>query len=208
MFGFYSLPVVAAPNGLTASDITSRSITTRWSPAPGFVSLYEIGIRKASETDLLTAGTVLASDPQVFTLEDLEPDTIYVLTVTSVVKESDGVFRSEGFALLPAQTLNANVRVTTRSENSLALEWDTSPGVDSFQLYYSPFDGSSISPSFPPNFMTALTLEGLTAGIEYHVILEKSEGSQVSVIDAFSCFTCTYSDISDFKTGVKVPWPN
>ena len=96
--------MVGAPSGLTSLDITSRSISIGWSPAQGFVSLYEIGIRKQSETNLLIAGTVLASDPQVFLLENLEPDTIYVITVTSVVKESDGVFRSEKYALLPAQT--------------------------------------------------------------------------------------------------------
>ncbi|XP_071791668.1 fibronectin-like [Asterias amurensis] len=181
--------LVGAPSGLTSLDITSRSISIGWSPAQGFVSLYEIGIRKQSETNLLIAGTVLASDPQVFLLENLEPDTIYVITVTSVIKESDGVFRSERYALLPAQTVIASVRVTARSENALALEWETFPSIDTFQLLYSPLDGTSPSPSLFPSFQTTFTLEELTAGIEYHIILEKSEGSVVSVIDAFSCFT-------------------
>ena len=93
---------------------------------------------------------------------------------------------------LPLLTVIASVRVTARSENALALEWETFPPIDSFQLLYSPLDGTSPSPSLFPSFQTTFTLEGLTAGIEYHVILEKSEGSVVSVIDAFSCFTRKY----------------
>ena len=144
----------AAPEELVATAISETSISLDWSQVEGVDGYY---IYKDEEFFVTAAANVTE-----YRLENLEPNTVYCFTVTSVKNDIES-FKSK---LACAKTLDyiiaapTNVAVTAVDAYAVKLTWDAVEYAQSYNVYINNELAENLT-------ATSYTLEDLTPSTEY-----------------------------------------
>ncbi|XP_061563452.1 collagen alpha-1(XII) chain-like [Cololabis saira] len=146
MLGTAITDVVPAPKNLRFSDVTQTSFRATWEHGAPDVALYRIGWAKKGDTDFQFA--ILNNDETSHVMENLDPDTLYTVTVTAIYpdeSESEDLMGDER-TLLKAPEVRPepprNLRVFNATISSLTVKWDHAAGpVKSYKITYRPLAG-------------------------------------------------------------------
>ena len=95
LFCWYDIAPSAAPSSVTATDVTSSSITVQWGEVPcihqnGDITGYSVQYEVMGSGNTMTMA-VDGADTTETTIESLSPNTIYNITVAAVNTEGTGV---------------------------------------------------------------------------------------------------------------------
>ncbi|XP_017157584.1 collagen alpha-1(XII) chain [Poecilia reticulata] len=146
MLGTAITDVVPAPKNLQFSEVTQNSFRATWEHGAPDVALFRISWSKKGEKDL--KNEILSSDENSYVLQNLDPDTEYLVTVTAIYpdeSESEDLIGTER-TLLKAPDVRPepprNLRVFNATVSSLTVKWDAAPGpVKNYKVTYLPVAG-------------------------------------------------------------------
>ncbi|XP_041721920.1 collagen alpha-1(XII) chain [Coregonus clupeaformis] len=147
MLGQAITDVVPAPQNLKLSEVTQTSFRATWEHGAPDVALYRIGWTKKGENNFQYA--ILNSDETSHNLENLDPDTLYDVTVTAIYpdeSESEDLIGSQRTLLkmtTPAPTgPPQNLQVFNATTVTLTVKWDHAPGpVQNYKISFQPVAG-------------------------------------------------------------------
>uniref|UniRef100_A0A8D0HQC1 Collagen type XII alpha 1 chain n=1 Tax=Sphenodon punctatus TaxID=8508 RepID=A0A8D0HQC1_SPHPU len=135
-----SLP---APVNLRITDITKHSFRGTWEHGAPDVSLYRITWGPYGGTEKLE--TILNGDENTLVFENLNPDTLYEVSVTAIYpdeSESDDLIGSERTS---PKSGPRNLQVYNATSSSLTVKWDPASGrVQRYRIIYQPTTGDGI----------------------------------------------------------------
>ncbi|XP_037541159.1 collagen alpha-1(XII) chain [Nematolebias whitei] len=135
MLGTAITDVVPAPKNLQFSEVTQSSFRATWEHGAPDVALYRLSWVKKAGTD--AQNEILSSDETSYILEELDPDTEYLVTVTAIYpdeSESEDLMGSE--RTLPPEPPR-NLRVFNATTSTLTVKWDAAPGpVKTYRITY------------------------------------------------------------------------
>ncbi|KAG7460637.1 hypothetical protein MATL_G00200820 [Megalops atlanticus] len=124
---------------LQVTDPTMTTLNVKWGPAEGNVRQYKIIYAPAAggdETMEQVSGTTTTT-----VLKNLQPDTVYTVSVVPVYEEGDGKRQSENGKTRPLAGVR-NLQVTNPTISSLNVRWDAAPGnVREYKIVYVPAAG-------------------------------------------------------------------
>uniref|UniRef100_A0AAY5ETZ1 Collagen alpha-1(XII) chain n=1 Tax=Electrophorus electricus TaxID=8005 RepID=A0AAY5ETZ1_ELEEL len=140
MTGSEITDVVPAPKNLKFSEVTQTSFRATWEHGAPDVALYRIGWMKKGDTDYQYA--ILTSEETSHVLTQLDPDSLYDVTVTAIYpdeSESEDLMGSH-LCLLPAPTgPPQNLQVFNATTTTLTVKWDHAPGpVQNYKINFQP----------------------------------------------------------------------
>ncbi|XP_077094714.1 collagen alpha-1(XII) chain isoform X3 [Siphateles boraxobius] len=139
--------VVPVPKNLRFSQVTHTSFRAHWEHGAPDVALYRIGWTKSGETNFQY--DILSNEDTTSVLENLEPDTLYDVSVTAIYpdeSESEDLFgrqRTLTKLVTPAPSgPPQNLQVFNATTTSLTAKWDHAPGrVQNYKINYVPVAG-------------------------------------------------------------------
>ncbi|XP_039506999.1 collagen alpha-1(XII) chain isoform X1 [Pimephales promelas] len=139
--------VVPAPKNLRFSQVTQTSFRAHWEHGAPDVALYRIGWTKSGESNFQY--DILSNEDTTSVLENLEPDTLYDVSVTAIYpdeSESEDLFgRQRTLAKLVTPAPSGppqNLQVFNATTTSLSAKWDHAPGrVQNYKITYVPVAG-------------------------------------------------------------------
>uniref|UniRef100_A0A8C8J082 Collagen, type XII, alpha 1b n=1 Tax=Oncorhynchus tshawytscha TaxID=74940 RepID=A0A8C8J082_ONCTS len=140
MLGQAITDVVPAPQNLKLSEVTQTSFRATWEHGAPDVALYRIGWTKKGENNFQYA--ILNSDETSHYLENLDPDTLYDVTVTAIYPDE-----SESEDLIGSQRTSPtgppqNLQVFNATTVTLTVKWDHAPGpVQNYKISFQPVAG-------------------------------------------------------------------
>uniref|UniRef100_A0A8C9RCC6 Collagen alpha-1(XII) chain n=1 Tax=Scleropages formosus TaxID=113540 RepID=A0A8C9RCC6_SCLFO len=168
---------------LQVTDPTTSTLRVTWDPAEGNVRQYRIfyvpavgGVEEREQVSGSTTSTVL---------RNLQPDTIYTVTVVPVYPAGEGRRLSENGKTLE-RSAPRNIKVYNPTPNTLNVRWEPASGqVQQYRVAYAPLTGTRPSESIlvPGNTHNAL-LERLIPDTEYsvNVVALYADGEGPSVV--------------------------
>ncbi|MBN3325081.1 PTPRJ phosphatase, partial [Atractosteus spatula] len=154
------------PNKINSANIsvsnngTNQTIVVTWSPPQGNVENYIVSIRNSSGQVSKKNGNTSVS------FEGLKAGTIYNVTVTTI----SGPFREESDVVQNATRPNTpgEIRIESKSSNSITLSWGTPPDMDSVPFsFYVKLQPDQNSSKYENQNNT--TLSGLKSGTSYNI---------------------------------------
>uniref|UniRef100_A0A8C2I9W1 Collagen alpha-1(XII) chain n=1 Tax=Cyprinus carpio TaxID=7962 RepID=A0A8C2I9W1_CYPCA len=160
--------VVPAPKNLRFSQVTQTSFRVHWEHGAPDVSLYRVGWTKSGENKF--KDDILSSEETTLLLENLEPDTLYDVSVTAIYPDE-----SESEDLLGSQRTSPsgppqNLQVFNATTTSLTAKWDHAPGrVQNYRITYVPIAGGrsqTVKNIFTKN---TIILQKLTPDTPYYI---------------------------------------
>ncbi|XP_072558937.1 collagen alpha-1(XII) chain-like isoform X3 [Paramormyrops kingsleyae] len=140
MIGQAITDVVPAPKNLRFSEVTQTSFRVTWEHGAPDVALYRMGWVKKGSTDIQYV--ILNSDETTQLLENLDPDTLYDVTITAIYPDE-----SESEDLMGSQRTvpsgpPRNLQVFNATTTTLTVKWDPAPGqVQNYKITYVPAAG-------------------------------------------------------------------
>uniref|UniRef100_A0A672LID2 Collagen alpha-1(XII) chain n=1 Tax=Sinocyclocheilus grahami TaxID=75366 RepID=A0A672LID2_SINGR len=159
--------VVPAPKNLRFSQVTQTSFRAHWEHGAPDVSLYRVGWTKRGENNFqyssVNADTTLL-------LENLEPDTLYDVSVTAIYPDE-----SESEDLLGSQRTSPsgppqNLQVFNATTTSLTTKWDHAPGkVQNYRITYVPVAGGRSQSTQVGGKKNTVILQKLTPDTPYYI---------------------------------------
>ncbi|KAG9347396.1 hypothetical protein JZ751_004963 [Albula glossodonta] len=135
---------------LQVTDPTMTTLKVSWGPADGNVRQYKVIYVPAGggdETMEQVSGSTTTT-----VLKNLQPDTVYTVSVVPVYAEGDGKRQSENGKTRPLAGIR-NLQVTNPTISTLNVRWDPAPGnVREYKILYTPAAGGpedmeKVSPS-------------------------------------------------------------
>uniref|UniRef100_A0A8C7UKE1 Collagen, type XII, alpha 1b n=1 Tax=Oncorhynchus mykiss TaxID=8022 RepID=A0A8C7UKE1_ONCMY len=188
MLGQAITDVVPAPQNLKLSEVTQTSFRATWEHGAPDVALYRIGWTKKGENNFQYA--ILNSDETSHYLENLDPDTLYDVTVTAIYpdeSESEDLIGSQRTCrILTAFTWNdvdvsstsgplggvKNLQVIDPTINSLSVRWDPAVGnVRNYKVFYVAQPDGREQMTMVSGMSTNTVLRNLVPDTEYKVTL-------------------------------------
>uniref|UniRef100_A0A672RGL2 Collagen alpha-1(XII) chain n=1 Tax=Sinocyclocheilus grahami TaxID=75366 RepID=A0A672RGL2_SINGR len=154
--------VVPAPKNLRFSQVTQTSFRAHWEDGAPDVSLYRVGWTKSGENNFQYDTTLL--------LENLEPDTLYDVSVTAIYPDE-----SESEDLLGSQRTSPsgppqNLQVFNATTTSLTTKWDHAPGrVQNYRITYVPVAGGRSQSTQIGGKKNTVILQKLTPDTPYYI---------------------------------------
>ncbi|XP_038160859.1 collagen alpha-1(XII) chain [Cyprinodon tularosa] len=146
MLGTAITDVVPAPKNLRFSETTQTSFRATWEHGAPDVALYRISWTKQGEGNFLNE--ILNSDENSYVIENLDPDTEYLVTITAIYpdeSESEDLMGTERTLLKDSEVKPApprNLRVFNATTSTLSVKWDAAPGpVQNYKITYKPIAG-------------------------------------------------------------------
>ncbi|XP_008572507.1 PREDICTED: collagen alpha-1(XII) chain, partial [Galeopterus variegatus] len=140
---------VPAPTNLRITEVTPESFRGTWDHGASDVSLYRITWAPFGSSDKME--TILNGDENTLAFENLNPNTLYEVSVTAIYpdeSESDDLTGSERTLRLIPLTTQApksgprNLQVYNATSNSLTVKWDPASGrVQKYRITYQPSAG-------------------------------------------------------------------
>ncbi|MCL2442501.1 MAG: hypothetical protein FWD13_03450 [Treponema sp.] len=120
------------PVNLRVTDITTISISLAWD-AVGIANSYKV---YRSDSDNGTYDEIAVVNGAIFTDTDVVPDTGYYYKVSSI---HDGVesSKSNAVAVITIPSFFTNLRVTSVTDVSVSLTWETHTRASSYNIYRS-----------------------------------------------------------------------
>ncbi|KAJ8008899.1 hypothetical protein DPEC_G00083220 [Dallia pectoralis] len=175
MLGQAITDVVPAPQNLRLSDVTQTSFRATWEHGAPDVALYRIGWTKKGETEFQYA--ILSSDETTHNLENLNPDTVYDVTVTAIYpdeSESEDLIGSQRTLLkmpTPAPTgPPQNLQVFNATTVTLTVKWDHAPGpVQNYKITFQPVAGGKSLSTQVGGKKNSVILQKLTPDTPYSI---------------------------------------
>ncbi|XP_063040582.1 collagen alpha-1(XII) chain isoform X2 [Engraulis encrasicolus] len=166
--------VVPAPKNLRFSEVTQTSFRAHWEHGAPDVALYRIGWTKHGEQNLQY--DILNAEDTTTVLENLEPDTLYDVSVTAIYpdeSESEDLMGSQRtlakIVITPAPTGAAtNLQVFNETITSMTLRWDHAPGrPTNYKITYVPAAGGKSAFTQIGGKKNTVTLQKLTPETTY-----------------------------------------
>uniref|UniRef100_A0A8C1FN31 Collagen, type XII, alpha 1a n=1 Tax=Cyprinus carpio carpio TaxID=630221 RepID=A0A8C1FN31_CYPCA len=155
--------VVPAPKNLRFSEVTQTSFRAHWEHGAPDVSLYRVSWTKNELESSVNADTTLL-------LENLEPDTLYDVSVTAIYPDE-----SESEDLLGSQRTSPsgppqNLQVFNATTTSLTTKWDHAPGkVQNYRITYVPIAGGRSQSTQIGGKKNTVILQKLTPDTPYYI---------------------------------------
>uniref|UniRef100_A0A9J7XTS4 Collagen, type XII, alpha 1a n=1 Tax=Cyprinus carpio carpio TaxID=630221 RepID=A0A9J7XTS4_CYPCA len=205
--------VVPAPKNLRFSQVTQTSFRVHWEHGAPDVSLYRVGWTKSGENKF--KDDILSSEETTLLLENLEPDTLYDVSVTAIYPDE-----SESEDLLGSQRTSPsgppqNLQVFNATTTSLTAKWDHAPGrVQNYRITYVPIAGgrSQTVKNIFTVFMFMLSgkkntiiLQKLTPDTPYYITVAAVYASGDVKDISGQGKTCTSRDFTAFIRPVGYP---
>uniref|UniRef100_A0A674ES42 Collagen type XII alpha 1 chain n=1 Tax=Salmo trutta TaxID=8032 RepID=A0A674ES42_SALTR len=167
--------VVPAPQNLKLSEVTQTSFRATWEHGAPDVALYRIGWTKKGENNFQYS--ILNSDETSHDLENLDPDTLYDVTVTAIYpdeSESEDLIGSQRTLLkmtTPAPTgPPQNLQVFNATTVTLTVKWDHAPGpVQNYKISFQPVAGGKALSTQVGGKKNSVILQKLTPDTPYSV---------------------------------------
>uniref|UniRef100_A0A672LG59 Collagen alpha-1(XII) chain n=1 Tax=Sinocyclocheilus grahami TaxID=75366 RepID=A0A672LG59_SINGR len=160
--------VVPAPKNLRFSQVTQTSFRAHWEHGAPDVSLYRVGWTKRGENNFQY--DILSSEDTTLLLENLEPDTLYDVSVTAIYPDE-----SESEDLLGSQRTSPsgppqNLQVFNATTTSLTTKWDHAPGkVQNYRITYVPVAGGRSQSTQVGGKKNTVILQKLTPDTPYYI---------------------------------------
>eukprot|EP00063_Salmo_salar_P085537 XP_014060372.1 PREDICTED: collagen alpha-1(XII) chain isoform X7 [Salmo salar] len=175
MLGQAVTDVVPAPQNLKLSEVTQTSFRATWEHGAPDVALYRIGWTKKGENNFQYS--ILNSDETSHDLENLDPDTLYDVTVTAIYpdeSESEDLIGSQRTLLkmtTPAPTgPPQNLQVFNATTVTLTVKWDHAPGpVQNYKISFQPVAGGKALSTQVGGKKNSVILQKLTPDTPYSV---------------------------------------
>ncbi|ROL43009.1 Collagen alpha-1(XII) chain [Anabarilius grahami] len=143
MIGSAITDVVPAPKNLRFSEVGQTSFRATWEHGAPDVALYRIGWTKKGENNFKYE--ILSREETSQVLTDLDPDTMYDVTVTAIYpdeSESEDLMGSQ--RTLPTGPPQ-NLQVFNATTTTLTVKWDHAPGpVQNYKITYQPVAGGKL----------------------------------------------------------------
>uniref|UniRef100_A0A8C7UQF0 Collagen, type XII, alpha 1b n=1 Tax=Oncorhynchus mykiss TaxID=8022 RepID=A0A8C7UQF0_ONCMY len=168
MLGQAITDVVPAPQNLKLSEVTQTSFRATWEHGAPDVALYRIGWTKKGENNFQYA--ILNSDETSHYLENLDPDTLYDVTVTAIYPDE-----SESEDLIGSQRTSPtgppqNLQVFNATTVTLTVKWDHAPGpVQNYKISFQPVAGGKALSTQVGGKKNSVILQKLTPDTPYSV---------------------------------------
>ncbi|XP_051578358.1 collagen alpha-1(XII) chain-like [Myxocyprinus asiaticus] len=167
--------VVPAPKNLRFSQVTQTSFRAHWEHGAPDVALYRIGWTKSGENNFQY--DILNSDDTTFLLENLEPDTLYDVSVTAIYPDESesedllGSQRTLSKVITPAPSgPPQNLQVFNATTTSLTTKWDHAPGrVQNYRITYVPVAGGRSQSTQIGGKKNTVILQKLTPDTPYYI---------------------------------------
>uniref|UniRef100_A0A8C1SYA7 Collagen alpha-1(XII) chain n=1 Tax=Cyprinus carpio TaxID=7962 RepID=A0A8C1SYA7_CYPCA len=168
--------VVPAPKNLRFSEVTQTSFRAHWEHGAPDVSLYRVSWTKSGENNFQS--DILNSEDTTLLLENLEPDTLYDVSVTAIYpdeSESEDLLGSQRTCKKPPNpndTLfpSANLQVFNATTTSLTTKWDHAPGkVQNYRITYVPIAGGRSQSTQIGGKKNTVILQKLTPDTPYYI---------------------------------------
>uniref|UniRef100_A0A8C7QMH6 Collagen type XII alpha 1 chain n=1 Tax=Oncorhynchus mykiss TaxID=8022 RepID=A0A8C7QMH6_ONCMY len=168
MLGQAITDVVPAPQNLKLSEVTQTSFRATWEHGAPDVALYRIANR------IEWSGEI---DETSHNLENLDPDTLYDVTVTAIYpdeSESEDLIGSQRTLLkmtTPAPTgPPQNLQVFNATTVTLTVKWDHAPGpVQNYKISFQPVAGGKALSTQVGGKKNSVILQKLTPDTPYSV---------------------------------------
>ncbi|KAF5892201.1 collagen alpha-1(XII) chain-like isoform X3, partial [Clarias magur] len=175
MIGKDITDVVPAPKNLRFSEVTQTSFRATWEHGAPDVSLYRVGWVKKGGTDF--KNTILGSEDTSLVLTDLDPDTLYDVTVTAIYPDESesedliGTQRTSSKIITPAPNgPPQNLQVFNATTTSLTVKWDHAPGpVQHYKIDYQPVAGGKALSTQVGGKKNSVILQKLTPDTAYSI---------------------------------------
>ncbi|KAL0967290.1 hypothetical protein UPYG_G00250360 [Umbra pygmaea] len=175
MLGQAITDVVPAPQNLRFSEVTQTSFRASWEHGAPDVALYRVGWTKTGENNFKYE--ILSSEETTHILPDLEPDTLYDVTVTAIYpdeSESEDLLGSQRTLLkmpIPAPTgPPQNLQVFNATTVTLTVKWDHAPGpVQNYKISFQPVAGGKAHSTQVGGKKNSVVLQKLTPDTPYSI---------------------------------------
>ncbi|XP_028970604.2 collagen alpha-1(XII) chain isoform X3 [Esox lucius] len=175
MLGDAITDVVPAPQNLKFSEVTQTSFRATWEHGAPDVALYRIGWTKNGENNFQYA--ILSNDETTHNLQNLDPDTLYDVTLTAIYpdeSESEDLFGTQRTLLkmpTPAPTgPPQNLQVFNATTVSLTVKWDHAPGpVQNYKISFQPVAGGKALSTQVGGKKNSVILQKLTPDTPYSI---------------------------------------
>ncbi|TTT46706.1 Collagen alpha-1(XII) chain [Bagarius yarrelli] len=160
--------VVPAPKNLRFSEVTQTSFRATWEHGAPDVALYRIGYVKKGGTDIQY--TILSSEDTSTVLTELDPDTLYDVTVTAIYPDE-----SESEDLIGSQRTTSNgppqnLQVFNETTTTMTVKWDHAPGpVQNYKIDFQPVAGGKMSSTQVGGRKNSVILQKLTPDTAYSI---------------------------------------
>ncbi|XP_034381076.1 collagen alpha-1(XII) chain-like isoform X2 [Cyclopterus lumpus] len=166
MLGDAITDVVPAPQNLQLSEVTQTSFRATWDHGAPDVALYRIGWTKKGEVNFQYS--ILNNDETTHVLENLDPDSLYDVSVTAIYpdeSESEDLLGTERTLPLGPPT---NLVVFNETTTTLNTRWNPAPGrVQNYRITYVPTAGGKSQTTQVGGKKTTVLLPKLTPDTEY-----------------------------------------
>ncbi|XP_042598849.1 collagen alpha-1(XII) chain isoform X2 [Cyprinus carpio] len=167
--------VVPAPKNLRFSQVTQTSFRVHWEHGAPDVSLYRVGWTKSGENKF--KDDILSSEETTLLLENLEPDTLYDVSVTAIYPDESesedllGSQRTLSKVITPAPSgPPQNLQVFNATTTSLTAKWDHAPGrVQNYRITYVPIAGGRSQTTQIGGKKNTIILQKLTPDTPYYI---------------------------------------
>nr|XP_006117304.2 collagen alpha-1(XII) chain-like [Pelodiscus sinensis] len=155
MFPLFITVPVPAPVNLRLTEVTKQSFRGTWDHGAPDVALYRITWGPYGGTEKME--TILNGDENTLVFENLNPDTLYDVSVTAIYpdeSESNELIGRERtlpeiITTTPAPKSGPrNLQVYNATSNSLTVKWDPAIGrVQRYRITYQPTTGDGVEQS-------------------------------------------------------------
>ncbi|KAK9959388.1 hypothetical protein ABG768_009516 [Culter alburnus] len=167
--------VVPAPKNLRFSQVTLTSFRAQWEHGAPDVALYRIGWTKSGESNFQY--DILSNEDTTTVLQNLEPDTLYDVSVTAIYPDESesedllGSQRTLSKIVTPAPSgPPQNLQVFNATTTSLTAKWDHAPGrVQNYRITYIPVAGGRSQSTQIGGKKNTVILQKLTPDTPYSI---------------------------------------
>ncbi|KAL6105800.1 col12a1 [Pungitius sinensis] len=168
MLGEAITDVVPAPKNLRLTEATDTSFRATWEHGAPDVAMYRLGWVKRGDSN--GESLILNNDEISYVLENLDPDTLYDVSVTAIYpdeSESEDLLGNE--RTLPNRPAT-NLVVFNETTTTLNARWDPAPGrVQNYRITYVPTAGGRSQTTQVGGKKTTVLLPKLTPDTEYSI---------------------------------------
>uniref|UniRef100_A0A3P9A4U9 Collagen alpha-1(XII) chain n=1 Tax=Esox lucius TaxID=8010 RepID=A0A3P9A4U9_ESOLU len=172
MLGDAITDVVPAPQNLKFSEVTQTSFRATWEHGAPDVALYRIAVHPPRRHSL-SHQAILSNDETTHNLQNLDPDTLYDVTLTAIYpdeSESEDLFERPLFLTVHLSP-GPNLKVTNPTINSLTVRWDPAGDVRQYIVLYAPLAGGPEFTTTVSGMSTNTILRNLVPDTQYKVTL-------------------------------------
>ncbi|XP_077999957.1 uncharacterized protein LOC144452687 [Glandiceps talaboti] len=179
-----TVPLPPGPASIVA--VTDVTVIMSWQSATGDYDSYEICYNPVPERATPSPITVSKTSPLMVTLNDLDPETDYIISVAAVkgddnsnkmLSAKESVRVTTGLSTKPPQP--GAIAVTALTTTTMTVSW-VAPESDNFLTYevtYTPLIGSPDQPIMVEKGTTMVSFTSLIPGTDYTITVVTVAGS-------------------------------